>query len=51
MAKITSGYQEILDQTILYKIIEKTGSPILSSWIEAMCMFKPPFKNLEAIAN
>jgi hypothetical protein len=36
-----SGYQETLDQNILYKIIEKNVKPIPSPWIEAMCMFKP----------
>jgi hypothetical protein len=35
------GYQEILDQNILYIIIEKIVKPIPSPWIEAMCMLKP----------
>jgi hypothetical protein len=35
-----SGYQEILDQNILYIIIEKIVKLIPSTWIEAMCMFK-----------
>jgi hypothetical protein len=41
-----SGYQEILEQNILYivkekNVKEKNVKPILSPWIETMCMFKP----------
>jgi hypothetical protein len=43
MKKTMSGYQEILDQNILYVIIEKFVKPIPSPWIEAI-------RNLYAIA-
>jgi hypothetical protein len=45
-----SGYQEILEQNILYIVIEKNCQPIPLPWIEAMCMFKPLIWNLWAIA-
>ncbi len=50
-----SGYQEILEQNILYivkekNVKEKNVKPILSPWIETMCMFKPLIWNLYAIA-
>jgi hypothetical protein len=41
MEKTMPGYQEILDQNMLYIIIGKIVKPIPSPWIEAMCMFKP----------
>jgi hypothetical protein len=35
------GYQDILNQNMLYMIVETNVKPITSPWIEDMCMFKP----------